>query len=388
MRRVLVAACAVGVALVLAAPLRADPPFRYPEGKCGTGELKYRNGLPVLTVSGTPEEIGSAVGVLALAPGKRVARYPEEILNRFWIGYLWWPALRTGKGMVEQFPADYRAEFEALAQVGCVDRDRLVVANTLFDIKKLFACSALLVEPSHSTTGGTLMGRNLDFPTLNYLHEYSLVTVYRPQGCKHAFATIGFPGLLGCLSGMNDAGLTVAVLEVAQVRAGEHWFDINGLPYGLCYRRLLEECSTVAEAFAMLSAMKRTSISNLAVADREGVAVFEITPDHVIMRRTLNGTTVCTNHFCADELKPRVQLNWYATLDRFAALDKLSQIKDRVGPGELHVAMHAVSADETLQTMVFEPGTLRLHLAIGAAPSSALPLRALDLGPLLRGQTD
>src|SRR5438552_3131540 len=46
-------------------------PFRYPEGKHGKGELRYVHGLPVLTVAGTPEEIGEQVGVLALRPARR-----------------------------------------------------------------------------------------------------------------------------------------------------------------------------------------------------------------------------------------------------------------------------------------------------------------------------
>ena len=36
----------------------------------------------------------------------------------------------------------------------------------------------------------------------------------------------------------------------------------------------------------------------------------------------------------------------------------------------------------TLQTMIFEPAALKLHLAIGECPSSALPLKELDLKPL------
>ena len=38
----------------------------------------------------------------------------------------------------------------------------------------------------------------------------------------------------------------------------------------------------------------------------------------------------------------------------------------------------------TVQTMIFEPGPLRLHLAIGACPASALPLKPLDLAELFR----
>jgi hypothetical protein len=32
--------------------------------------------------------------------------------------------------------------------------------------------------------------------------------------------------------------------------------------------------------------------------------------------------------------------------------------------------------------MVFEPAELKLHLAIGACPTSALPMKTLDLSPL------
>ena len=47
-----------------------------------------------------------------------------------------------------------------------VDRDLLIVGNTMFDVKKIGGCSTLIVEPDRSATGGPLFGRNLDFPTL------------------------------------------------------------------------------------------------------------------------------------------------------------------------------------------------------------------------------
>ena len=46
----------------------AGDPFRYPEGRHDKGELRYINGIPVLTAVGSPEEIGSQIGVLALKP--------------------------------------------------------------------------------------------------------------------------------------------------------------------------------------------------------------------------------------------------------------------------------------------------------------------------------
>ncbi len=193
--------------------VRAEP-FRFPTGKVGThAELKYVSGLPVLIASGTPEEIGEGVGALAVKPAPTVLDYPRGLLKLFNADMLYGIFLRSGRSMYDRFPAEYKSELDAIVKGSGTDQDRLIVGNTLFDLKKLLACSAVMIEPGRSATGGSLLGRNLDYPSLGYIQEYSLVTVYRPKG-KHAFASVGFPGLVGCLSGMNDAGLALAILEV------------------------------------------------------------------------------------------------------------------------------------------------------------------------------
>ena len=55
---------------------RAAEPFRFPEAKHKGGELKYINGLPVLTVAGTPEEIGEQVATLTAGSVKPPGRIP------------------------------------------------------------------------------------------------------------------------------------------------------------------------------------------------------------------------------------------------------------------------------------------------------------------------
>lgn len=383
-RRFALAACLVFTGLLALTTARAANPFTYPIGQYGHAELKYINGLPVLTVDGSPEEIGEAIGTLALQPGERITHYPGDLLHCYHVSFLEPTFVCAGRKMVDRFPEDYQREFEALVRTSHVDRDRAVLGNTLFDLKKILACSALLVEPECSVTGTPLLGRNLDYPSLGYAQEYSLVTVYRPTG-KHAFASVGFPGLVGCLSGMNDAGLTVAVLEVFHVKVGHPRFCHSGLPYALCYRRLLEECSTIEEAKAMLETLPRTTITNLVVADRHSVAVFEVTSREVVVRPPGAGTQACTNHFCTDELRTHWQHNVYRTYDRYRAIETSAQGHARLGLDDLHQALDAAHQDgETMQTMVFEPAALRLHLSIGTCPSSAGELKLLELEPLLR----
>lgn len=369
-------------ALMSPPTLLAETPFRYPEGKHAKGELRYEKGIPILRVEGTPEEMGEQIAVLALKPAKHVLDYPRDLLKRLDIEGLL-PILEMGgEGMLPHFPSDQHRELEAMVKAGA-DRSPVVLGNTMFDLKKLFACSASVVTGERSETGGILVGRNLDFPSLGYIHEYSLVTVYRSPG-KHTFASVGFPGLVGCLSGMNDAGLCLGVLEICHVKNGEKRFDAGGIPFALCYRRILEECKTVEEAEKLLRSMKRTTLTSLAIADPKRAVVFEITPQSVVVREPENGIGSCTNHFCTKELKPAVQPDIFWTLDRFDILEQVRK-RPKVSVDDIHDSLHAVSVrNHTLQTMVFEPAKLRMYLAIGTCPASAKELTELDLAPLFK----
>src|SRR5207245_4503114 len=69
--------------LLLLVPItgRSAEPFRYPEAKHGKGELKYINGLPVLILQGTPEEMGEQMGALALKPARDILQVQQEFLR-------------------------------------------------------------------------------------------------------------------------------------------------------------------------------------------------------------------------------------------------------------------------------------------------------------------
>jgi predicted choloylglycine hydrolase len=218
-----------------------------------------------------------------------------------------------------------------------------------------------------------IFGRNFDFPPFGALDTYHCLTVVKPTG-KHAFVSIGYPGMVGIISGMNDAGLAVATLDVYQSADGAPIFDAAGVPLAMTYRRLLEECSTLVEAETLLKSVHRTTYMNLAAADPTGAVVFEITPQTVGVRRPQGNALACTNHFQLDGLSTPQECG------RIRQLNRLMETQQSYHIADVQAALHRVNQGEmTLQTMIFEPESRRLHVAMGGpGPVSNHQLKVFD----------
>ncbi len=263
------------------------------------------------------------------------------------------------------------------------DRRRLIAANTLFDMaqmgfRPMFGCSSWVARPEQTRAGGLLFGRNLDFFPLGYLHEYSLVTVYAMSATTLGFASIGFPGAVGCFSGINQAGLCLARHEVFTPTVMTT-YNPEGIPFAICFRTVLETCRTVAEAIKVIEETPHVTVNNLVLCDPSGGAMVEIAPEGVKSRPITAEVHSCTNHFSHPEWQNPRQANAFQTEDRLTRLnaapavgvsvDDVRRVLDDVNQGDL-----------TIQTMVFEPSAVAIHVAFGPGPTTRLPLTRIDLG--------
>jgi hypothetical protein len=361
------------ICLVLVPRQLHAEPFRFPEAKRGKGELKYVHNIPVLTLAGTPDEIGDQLGELGLKPASELTTNVDELIKQYGWQTLYTTVSKTGSALLPFFPPDHVLELNAAGKVTKAwPREILIFGNTVPDMQRIVQCSTFIVDAERSATGGPLFGRNLDWPPFGKLEELTLVIICRPKG-KRAFASITYPGLLGCSSAINDAGLAVALLDSYSTNDGSDRYNPRGTPTMLALRRVMEECSTVSEAAQLLRQMDRAAIWNVAVCDKSGGAVFEFTPKSLVVRPSSAGVSICTNHFRTTELATDTNCSRFErlqasnTLPKYA-IEDIAKRMDSVNQGAA-----------TLQTMVFEPAALRLHLAFGKGPATRLPLKALEL---------
>jgi hypothetical protein len=360
--------------------VQAEERKSFPAAKHGKGELKYIDGVPVLVVQGKPSEMGEQFGKLAIANAPDLGGLHDQFLadSGQTKRYPFIEAL--SKKLKPNFPKHHIAELEAASNISDRAEGLLLFANTVADLTSGMGCSTIIVEKDRSKSGAPIFGRNFDWTPTKGIAEHTLVVVYKGEG-KRAFAAITISPIAGVISGMNDAGLCVTINEIRLKKSKDNAdFNWDGTPLLLTFRRVLEECGTVAEAEKFLRKLPRTTTCCMTICDKSGGAVFELTPKNLEVRSHVNGVCCCTNHFRCEKLSVETKCARYETLlplqekdapklsvaDVFAQLDKVHQGKS------------------TLQTMVFEPGERVLHFAYGNATGSATKLKPvmLDLGKL------
>jgi hypothetical protein len=375
MRSVLLAGFA---ALVLLASARADEPKAFPAAKHKDGELKYVEGVPVLTLRGKPAEMGEQFGILAIRNAPDLTGLHQQFLRDSGQEKMYPFIVSLARNMKDNFPKNHLAEMEAAAMAADRDENRLYFANTIADLSSGLGCSTVVVEKSRSKTGSPLFGRNFDWLPTKGITEHTLVVVYKGEG-KHAFAAITVTPIEGVVSGMNDAGLCLTINEISLKKSKDKApFNWKGTPLLLAFRRVLEECTTVAEAEKLLRSMERTTSCCLTVCDKDGGAVFEITPKNLEVRPPENGVCCCTNHFRTEKLMTESKC-W--RFDKLAPLCKPSTEKMVVK--DVFARLDDVHQGKaTLQSMVFEPKDRVLHLAYGEGPATRKDPHRIDLGKL------
>jgi isopenicillin-N N-acyltransferase like protein len=328
-------------------------------------QVEWIDGIPMVRLAGSPEKQGFTHGA-ALAPQvlHLIGNYLGSVIGS---GADRARAVRLAEGLADGLLDDERAELRGLARGTCgdVSREDLIVGNTFLDVHRMALCSTIIVRDPR--TGHPLFGRNLDFPSFGVAHRLGVLFVHAPtDGAK--YVTVGWPGLLGALSGMNRAGVAVAVNLVYGAPTAR-----TGVPLTLALRRVLTGARDLAGAEDILGGIRFASSNNITVCDAAGrAAVFEVGPDLLERRLLDDGPLLTTNHFVSRGFRPTLSPISISSHYRYARL-KLGGRELRRQPGLEAVkrALRRVALPKiNLQGMIFEPATARIHLSMGRVPAA------------------
>lgn len=196
----------------------------------------------------------------------------------------------------------------------------------------LVGCSSFASWGENSADSSLIIGRNFDFYMGDEFAHNKLVSFYEPeQGYK--FASVGWPGMIGVLSGMNETGLTVTINAAKSTMP-----TASATPISILTREILQYASTIDEAYA-ISRKRKTFVSEsiLIGSARDGrAAIIEKSPEKTALYNSSGNQLICTNHYQSEAFSnDERNLENIATSDspyRFARLQQLLEENKPINP--------------------------------------------------------
>ncbi|HEX9015782.1 MAG TPA: C45 family peptidase, partial [Chloroflexota bacterium] len=367
----------------------------------GTGEVEAPR---IVRLEGSPWEMGLAHGQLL---GRDIHLLLDELERRVFRRVD--PVRSAGIRVLcrvlaailnRHVPPRLRAELYGIAAGSGADYADILLLNCLDDVLNILrrlaprapslACSSFAIFGQRTFDGSVLHGRNLDYhfrgtplddggAIARMLLAKSILFVHRPRGYA-AFASIGWPGLAGVSTAMNEHGIAIGSLT-SYVRGTTP----NGTPATMIYRRIVEEARKIDETASILRASRRTIGNNLLVSSGQEnrPALFEITMSAVEQVLPADGVLVTTNHFASPRLA-RAQRPYLLphSVQRCERLRSLCS-RDRIHPDEAARFLGdcdcppgsgpfaRVANEGTAVSVLFQPSEVRMWLGSASHPPAS-----------------
>jgi len=163
----------------------------------------------------------------------------------------------------------------------------------------LVACTGFSAWNDMSADSSLIVGRNFDFYINDAFAQDKIVCFYKPPtGYNFVFITWG--GFLGCVSGMNSAGLTVTI-NAAKSKIPYS----SATPVSIIAREILQNAKNINQAYKIAKKYKSfvsESFLISSVNDNKTV-VIEKSPDTLDIYKTNENYIIVTNHFQGDAFK-------------------------------------------------------------------------------------
>ncbi len=263
------------------------------ETRLGASRLYEIDGVRVLTLVGTPEEMGRAHGellgedvrwVVETVVGPKISGDPsqrEDFLKRV-------------DAMEKFLKDDWRREMKALAGAAGVDYRELVALQLFGDVERAQMCSSFAVFGRATAGGECIVGRNFDYWYEEAAKRASVILDFHPAGGRR-FVSLSWAGVVNGWTLMNDAGVVTA----NNTAYGGGANSLEGVSTCFMLRKIAEEAATVDEGARIVERAPRACSTNLIIAggNPPAAAVVEYDHDRVVVRRAKEDFILATNSF-------------------------------------------------------------------------------------------
>lgn len=244
-------------------------PGRGPKPPVNAKEKAYVEeieGTTVLHVKGTPYEMGYQHGALLREEVRASSQAFDDLLElgekEMWIPVFVFNFLLdvVYRRCAPYIPDRYKRELEGLADGAGVDLRKLRRVHVVSEVTER-GCSVFSVFGDATVDGKMYHGRNFDWVMEAGMQDHPVVVLYEPEG-QIRFASAGYTGMIGVLSGMNMEGIAIG-----QIGAVNKDSRSAAVPLMFLMRQVLEEAHNVEEATEIIRTARRGAGYNYIVGD-------------------------------------------------------------------------------------------------------------------------
>lgn len=309
------------------------------------------DGLWVMKVIGSAFERGEAIGKLSgdllyLQEKAFADKLFEMVPSRRYRDFLHYFITIFNRRLGSSVPLEYRQEIKAMS-TSCTHElddfgnpyERQMQYHSAHDIGHvmqdymLVGCTSFAAWGSESADSSLIIARNFDFYMGEEFARNKLVLFEKPD-TGHAFVSVTWPGMLGVLSGMNTAGLTVTI-NAAKLETP----SMSATPISLLTKKILQYASNLDEAWKIAGEYNTfVSESILVGSVNDGrAAIIEKTPSAMSMYDPAGmdpsvAHIVCTNHYQSELFRDNpVNVENVRTSDSMQRFRRVEELLDSTG---------------------------------------------------------
>lgn len=393
-------------------------------GVCGRARSWKIGRLMVLSLAGTPEEIGYQHGVLARESAdagavERLASAATEIdgirqlsttkkmLARLYVKRLY-------SNVWHDLAPEYRQEIAGLAKGLRRSRDAVFRASFLSEVLQMLAagessareqaigqggCTAAVALGSGST-GGPLHGKNQDYDGAGHWDASPIVAICRANGSK-AYAKVSSAGLIKGNLSLNEAGLSIGGHMLFSMHSGK-----RGRSFTALENDVMRRASSLGEAIDIFKRAPRIGCFAFVVTDGAAneAASIECDGDGVYIRPANDTGLAMSNIYTTEGADERdLLLKWHmdrnpssrqrrademlAGLKSRRVQDIAKILADLTDPnlGRKRSIGHTIASIMTVTSAIAKPKAAELWVGEGIAPTSLGRFIGFDLAPAFDG---
>ncbi|CAN5604566.1 acyl-CoA--6-aminopenicillanic acid acyl-transferase [soil metagenome] len=281
--------------------------------KVGNNYLrKNEYGIWEMYVEGKPFERGAVIGIL----GKELLEYQEDVFiseikkiipSDFYLRFLKYLVAWFNRDMDEYVPKEYLEEIygESLSAPDKYDfvgpkYQRMLNYHAAHDIGHalqsrnfVVGCTSFAGWNNKTADSSLILARNFDFYVGDDFARNKIILLCHPASGIN-FMSVTWPGMIGAVSGMNDAGLAVTI-NAGTAEAPTK----SATPISILVREILQYAHNIDEAVKIASARKTFVSESIMVAsasDKKTV-IIEKSPTKQDVFESKDNLLICSNHF-------------------------------------------------------------------------------------------